>query len=986
MIERPYMKASFKPFVLFLAITASAVVVSYFFSTHHQPQIKKESLLLLEEDDEDAEELEAKSGKGRWDYEWMISRDPKTGKIPDGIRTKEIELLKSLPVRSNPLFDGWVSVNSETAVEAGNIQNKYIAVGPTQNGGRTRTIVFDKRGNGVVLSGGINGGIFRSTDGGANWTFVHPSDQIRSISTIAQDPRQGFENTWYAGSGEPIGASAGYPVGFVFGEGMFKSTDNGITWNKLSSTNVADITDFRSQWNFVHKIAVHPVTGHVYAAIHRRIVRSTDGGATWNPVFESLSNTATLAIGGICDLLISRDGSKIYAAMTGRNADKDLAGIWVSSSGDPGTYTRIAGGDPNTPDHVTGWKVYNNATNAAGDYLFGWGRIVLALAPSNQNILYAMVENSDNGSVSPEADLFRCDLSTTPLTWRNLSANLVAKRTPVSGAASDKFMETQGGYDMMLAIHPTNPNLVLAGGVNLFKSTDGFNTKESVSFIGGLTSTSYIDEDAASHVDIHAFAFDPLAPNKVLIASDGGIGQINDVARNPVIWSLSNNKYQTLQYYHVGIDPTIGSRTFFGGAQDNATSFRDINKLIGALPDSNDHYLLLGGDGCQVGMTKKDANGKQYLFCAAQNGNIFRTSLFPPFTNAAMYKSIKPDIAGEGIFVTYFHLDPDNTDILYFATEDSLFTTKEASIVAPSTWNLMDSVHPKVFGDIYSLETTRGPYSSFNHLFIGTGAGRVYRIRDPQTPGSPVVEITPPGMSGGSVVKDISVNPRNQDTLMLVVSNYNVASIFWTGNATAAQPNWQLIEGNLSLPSVRACEIIAKTTGVEYYVGTTIGLFSTDRINGASTTWLRELGSNTDPAPSSKMMDASVVNSLASRWSDNTLVIGTHGNGMFATPPLGNPVTVTTAIFTPIRNNPGFIFKVYPTTTSDRVQYKVGDMYSIRKFTVQATSSSGQIVVRKSTPYQDGTVDLSNQPAGMYIVTITSSDGKYQHTSKVFKK
>ncbi|MFN9938902.1 MAG: T9SS type A sorting domain-containing protein [bacterium] len=53
---------------------------------------------------------------------------------------------------------------------------------------------------------------------------------------------------------------------------------------------------------------------------------------------------------------------------------------------------------------------------------------------------------------------------------------------------------------------------------------------------------------------------------------------------------------------------------------------------------------------------------------------------------------------------------------------------------------------------------------------------------------------------------------------------------------------------------------------------------------------------------------------------------------------------------------------------------------------MHATSRSGQIVVRKSTPYQDGTVDLSNQPAGMYIVTLTSSDGKYQHTSKVFKK
>lgn len=984
------MKAIPKSIVYIFAISLIALVVSRVYLTPHPTHPHKKDLVLLKEEKEDGEALEAENARGRWDYEWMITRDPKTGKIPDGIRTKEMELLKSLPVRNNPIFDGLVTVNSSSASLAGTIQNKYIAVGPTQNGGRTRTVVFDKRYNGtsnrVVLAGGINGGIFRSTDGGTSWTFVHPPDQIRNISTLAQDPRQGFENTWYAGSGEPIGASAGYPVGFVFGEGILKSTDNGLTWTKLSSTNVADVTDFRSQWNFVHKITVHPVTGDVYAAIHRRVVRSTDGGTTWNPVFESLGNIATLAIGGICDILINRDGSKVYVGMTGRNADKDLSGTWVSNTGNAGSFSRLAGGDPNTPDHVTGWRSYNNATNAAGEFVLGWGRIVLALAPSNQNILYAMVENSDNGTVSAEADLFRCDMSTTPFTWRNLSANLVARRTPLGSAAGDKFMETQGGYDMMLAIHPTNSNLVLAGGVNLFKSTDGFTTKDNVTFVGGLGSTSYTDADGASHVDIHSFAFDPVTQNRVLIASDGGIGQINDVSKNPVVWALSNTNYQTIQYYHVGIDPTQGSRTFFGGAQDNATTFRDFNKVIGPLPDSNDHYLLLGGDGSQVGMSKKDANGRQYLYCAAQNGQIFRTNLFPPFTNAAMYKSIKPELTGEGIFITYFHLDPDNTDILYYASEDSLFTTKTASSVDPTTWNLMDSVHPKVFGDIYSLETTRGPYSSFNHLFIGTGAGRVYRIRDPQTPGSAVVEITPPGMAGGSVVKDISVNPRNQDTLLLVVSNYSVASIFWTGNATAAQPTWQLIEGNLSTPSVRACEIIAKTTGVEYYVGTTIGLFSTDKINNASTIWLRELGSSNDPAPSSGMMDASIVNSLASRWSDNTLVIGTHGNGMFATPPLGNPVTVTTALFTPIRNNPGFISKIFPTATTDRVQYKVGDMFAIRKLTVQATGSGGQVILRRQSSYQDGSIDLSHQPPGTYIITITSSDGKYQHTSKVFKR
>ncbi|MFM1969723.1 MAG: hypothetical protein RL152_1100, partial [Bacteroidota bacterium] len=468
-----------------------------------------------------------------------------------------------------------------------------------------------------------------------------------------------------------------------------------------------------------------------------------------------------------------------------------------------------------------------------------------------------------------------------------------------------------------------------------------------------------------------------------------GLGQIDNITTPNVVWNFFNaqtnltynSQYQTLQYYHVGIDPTPGSRNFFGGAQDNSTTLRDRSGIFGdPLVDTSDHYIILGGDGGQVGMTKKNSAGKQVLFCAAQNGQFYRSNL-PPLA-ATDYSLIKPEFTGSGLFITYFHLDNDNTDLLYYATEDSLFRTNSSTTVTPATWTLMDSVHPKVFGDIYSLETTRGPYSTLNHLFIGTGAGKVYKIRDPQSPTSTVVDISPPGMAAGAVVRDIAVNPRNQDTLMLVVSNYNVQSIFWTGNATAAEPTWQLIEGNIATPSVRACEIIAKTTGIEYYVGTSIGLFSTKLINGPNTVWYREVA----PAGTqASMLNGALVSSLASRWADNTLLIGTHGNGMFATGPLGNPVTVVTSVFNPIRNNTNFIKNVYPTVTRDVVKYDVGNMYSIKKMQLQVTSSSGGVLMKKDLPYQSGTTNLGHLPAGTYILTITSSDNKYQSTKKIIK-
>ncbi|MEY4868230.1 MAG: hypothetical protein RIT36_1129, partial [Bacteroidota bacterium] len=292
-----------------LIIPAIAIVlmgVLYLFNMEEKQVGLPKRLTILNDEDE---EFETENSTKRAEYEWMLSRDPKTGLIPEGIRSQELAVMRNMPIRENGMYNSPL------------VNNSYSAAGPSQNGGRTRTIAFDKRYNGttnkVIIAGGITGGIFRSIDGGITWIFVHPVGQLRSVSTLAQDTRAGFENTWYAGTGEPLGASAGYPSGFIYGEGLFKSTDNGATWTKLSSTNPTDITAFSSQWSFVHKLAVHPVTGDVYAAALRRVYRSADGGTSWTEVFGS-TITAT-STGGIADLAINKTGSRIFVAMSGRN-------------------------------------------------------------------------------------------------------------------------------------------------------------------------------------------------------------------------------------------------------------------------------------------------------------------------------------------------------------------------------------------------------------------------------------------------------------------------------------------------------------------------------------------------------------------------------------------------------------------------------------------------------------------------------------------
>ncbi len=988
-------KIGFAVGMIFLLSIAGIYVIQ---SAQHKDSFSKNLTILNGEDDDnpDNDELEQKNSIERSRYEWLLTRDPKTGKIPEGIRAKELAWLKTMPIRKNGLFNPVEISRSALGSTSNDIQflmsdnpygnaqtgNTFLAAGPTQNGGRTRAVAFDLRYNNttnkVILAGGVNGGIFRTTDGGLSWKFVHPSFEVRGVSSFAQDPTQ--PDTWYAGTGEPIGTSASYPSAFVFGNGILKSIDNGLTWSILPSTSVTDPTSFSSPWCFIHKIAVHPITGDVYAAIHRKVVRSSDGGATWTSVFESTS--ATSGSGGIADVLITKTGSKIFIAMSGRIEDREYAGIFTSATGGNGSFARIAGGIKNASDSVAGWRSYNNATNSVGDYSGGWGRLVIAVAPSNENILYTMVENTENGANKPEADLFKCDMSTTPFTWQKLTDNLVAKRD----GKTAKYMELQGGYNMLLAIHPTNPSIVLAGGVNLFRSKDGFATKDSVLFAGGVSSSTYTDASSISHADNHSFSFDPSNPNRVLIGSDGGIAFINDITVTSPEWTNANSQYQTIQYYHIGIDPTPGSRVFYGGAQDNSTTFRDNPKspIIDKLPDSNDHFILLGGDGCQVGMTKKNTAGQQYLFCSAQEGQFYRMRLFD-LSNPNLpspYTPIKPSTAGKGEFITYYHLDPDNTDYLYYASNDSLFRTNDATKVTDANWTLMKGVAPAINGNIFSMATTAGAYTSSSCLFIGTSLGRIYRLKDPQnisTSNGPT-NITPTGLTAG-VINDIAINPRNQDTIIAVVSNYNVNSIYWTGNATADRPVWQVIEGNLNLPSVRSCKIVAKSTGIEYYVGTSAGLFSTTAINGTNTIWSREIGIAGEP---SEMINTAIVNSLAYRWKDNTLVAGTHGNGMFVAY-IGDPIPVITAVTNPIRNDLNFIKTAYPTIAHDELQFQVGNMYTIRKLSIQLTAMNGAVVYRKEAGYENGRIPVNNLAAGNYILTVTSLDRKYQFTRSIIK-
>lgn len=1030
--------------IVSVAITLLAAAGIYFLS---KPSMTKQAVV-KESEPEENEENEALYHYLRWKYEADMVKDPTTGEGLFGLREQEMEFARTIPQRYT---------SSPTArVQT---QNNYLPAGPNNNGGRTRAVVYDKRYDGVtnrtIIAGGVSGGIFRSTDGGANWTKVAPQNEVHNVSSIVQDPTS--PDRFYAGGGEYVGSSTDALGAGYLSYGLFRSLDGGATWTRLT-LNITDLNGatlasgqaerFDHTFDYVHRLAVNPLNGHLYIAGHRRIVRSTDFGASFQVVFgePDAAIGSAFAANGQMDVVCSQTG-KVYVAVSGSNPVMGLGlnpsfgrGIWKSLSGNPSSFTRLAGGQALGIDSVDGWRGNSyTATVVSGSNFYDTRRTLLALAPSNENILYVLYENGLSNTSSArnkEADLFKLDM-TSGNNWTNLSNNL--PDFPGDHDATDPFT-IQGGYDLFITVKPDNPNFVLLGGTSLYRSTDGFATTTNSAWIGGYGNTlSTIgltfygqsgnpgDPSKWSHPDIHYVAFNPSNSNEAICANDGGLQITSNIAGTaplpePISWNIIRN-YQTLQYYRIAIDPEIGANNFAGGSQDNGTQFRDKTGVAGvAVQDSNNHRRLIGGDGGSVGISKK--NGSiQYLFGAVQLGSIRRGQLQGSFTtteirpNGLTTSSPTGPSTEFGEFVTNFRLNPDNTDDLYYVNFNRLFRTTNSSGVTSSSWTELTGVGSAVNpGDINgrnigirAMAFSRGNYGSQHSMYIGTTNGKIFRLDDPRnsSAGAVPVDITPSVVDISNLnVQDIAVNPNNDNEILVVITNYgrtnasnvfqNVVNILWTNNAKAASPTWKAAEGNLQgtlgsasaaptgMISARSCAIVVKKDAsnnptTEYYVGTAAGLFAVENLG----TTLSGSGTPSWQREGLSTLNYAVINSLAYRPADNVMAIGTHGNGLYYTF-LGTPNLVT-GINNPILNDKNFISLVYPTVSDNIVQYRIGNKTDVRKISVQLFNMQGQELYRQETGYQNGELNVNKFARGAYILSIYSDNKKYRHVQKIIR-
>jgi hypothetical protein len=832
----------------------------------------------------------------RDEYESNMQKNPLTGKIPKDEKLKELNTSLGLMAQKK--------LRKKTS-------NTYTSRGPSNLGGRTRAFAVDISdiSSNTMLSGGVSSGLFRTIDGGLSWTKVTPQGEIHNVSSLVQDPREGFQNIWYYGTGEWSGNSAS--LGSTYkGQGVWKSIDGGVTWSVIPGTD-SDHTEFDSYFDYTNALEVNPISGDLILATNGRIYR-----------YDGVVLTAELELpdngNGLTDVVVTPSGI-VYASFDGGTS---LGGVWTSPTGN-GSWTQIAQND--TP---TDWS----AT----------GRIVLGEAPSADGMVYALYVNGNSGGI--EADLWQYNATTT--TWTDYSSKLPDE--PGSDSEGNDPFAVQGGYDLVVTVKPDNENFVTIGGTNAYKIANII-TDSSFFRIGGYANNYGYSQYENHHPDIHVLEFDPNDNNILYSGTDGGIHKTTGITLYKTVWESLNNNYITYQYYHVTLDPFSGSNIVMGGAQDNGTS---LGGTDAGLSNNTEMNSIAGGDGVAVGIARRDDNTNLQLFLGFQNGSMYTN--YPDD-----YREITP-VNSTSQFVTYYYLDPDNNDNLYYASSSKMFKTSAATAVTDTTW--VDAGFLPTYENIRTIATTRGTYnSSTSYLLIGGEKGGVFKVNDPKNATNLRIDgknITPTGATteSNTIVSDIAIHPTNPDIVIVVYANYGISNIFLTTNATDELPTWTLVERNLNAHSIRSAEITEVGEETVYFIGTARGLYSsTDPTN---INWEMEGESN---------IGLALISSLAYRPADNKLLIGTHGNGMYETTIEGTLSTNSYAS--------ALQLSFYPNPTKKELNLQSNTLDLSQNLNYTISDLTGKVV--KKGVLKDQKINVEYLNDGVYLINL-NVDGKNQ--------
>ena len=407
---------------------------------------------------------------------------------------------------------------------------EYRSIGPAIMGGRIADVEGVPGDANVVYVASASGGLWKTTNGGVTWKPIFERQGTFSIGDIALAPSN--PDVVWVGTGESNVRNS-----VSFGDGVYKSTDGGKTWQHMGLKDTEHIS----------AIAINPqnpdivyigALGHAFGPNEERgVFMTTDGGKTW---------TKTLYIDnqhGVADLEIdSTNPNILYAGMWSFERKP-----WTHHSGSEkgGVYKSIDGG-----------RTWNKLTNGLPKLM---GRIGVRVAPSNPNVVYVIVESKDG-------TLYRSD-------DRGENFKLVTKNTDIV---------SRGFYYTRVRVDPTNENHIFAVASTLYTSVDGGKTFRSIT--------------GRTHIDYHALWLDPKNPKRMWHGQDGGVAVTYDGGET---WEAVYN-IPLGQFYQIHADNSQPFYNVMGGLQDNGswTGPSRTREPAGVMND--DWRMVSFGDGFYV--------------------------------------------------------------------------------------------------------------------------------------------------------------------------------------------------------------------------------------------------------------------------------------------------------------------------------------------------------------------------------------------------
>jgi photosystem II stability/assembly factor-like uncharacterized protein len=609
----------------------------------------------------------------------------------------------------------------------------------------------------TIYIAAAGGGVWKTTDGGLGWTALTDSQATLSMGALAVAPTN--PNRIYAGTGEANNSGDSN-----YGRGVLISSDGGVTWSL--SNGPAGIFDRLT----ISQIAVDPSDADVaYLAIASfgenvaccatnatGIYKTTDGGVSWTN--KTASDGLPYSLPWTAVVIDPANRQVLYAALSVYYGS-DFNGVYKSTNGG------------------NSWTLLSNGPTGASA-----GRIALALAPSNDQILYVVA-----AAPAPQAGIYQFARSN----------NGGTTFTDLTGGTPN-FVGSQGWYDLVVAVDPSTPSTVYLGGsVGLFsvlRSIDSGVTLSDIS-IGGLITP---------HADHHAFTFD--SNGKLLDGDDGGIFRLDD----PVApsWSDLNGNLNTIQFSGIGLHPT-NANIAVGGSQDNGAEIYNG----GPVWTETD-----GGDGGLAKISQQDGNLVYHQIPVDSFGpNFFRVSTDGGGTWNTATSGIVADQDFQNFYAPFI-VDSANGRHVLYGTNRVWETTTSGS-----TWNPISNIgvagfngDANIFVDAIALAPSdpNTIYAVENQFF-----SQVYATTDH---GATWTEHTI--LENGARANDIQVDPSDSQTAYVALNAFSLmGNVFRTVDGGTT---WTNISGNLPNEPVWSIQIDAMTTPHTLYAGADDGVYA----------------------------------------------------------------------------------------------------------------------------------------------------------------